>query len=156
MSRQAFDEALESVLAVVSLVDPDDPAAVNELNRRLPLDGSALVALKALVRRGVAERWLADRENAGIRYSRGRKAQQPTDLSVDCVNMSRPGPGHAHPNGEIDLCFAVDGDPRFDGQPEGWTVYPPGSWHVPTVSGGEMDILYFLPGGAIEFGPKPG
>jgi len=26
---------------------------------------------------------------------------------------------------------------------------------VPTVTGGAMDILYFLPGGAIRFEPKP-
>ena len=69
--------------------------------------------------------------------------------------MSAPGPGHTHPNGEIDLCFAVDGAPTFDGHPPGWTVYPPGSWHVPTVAGGVMDILYFLPGGAIRFEPQP-
>ena len=25
---------------------------------------------------------------------------------------------------------------------------------VPTVEGGSMNILYFLPGGAIEFGPR--
>ena len=56
------------------------------------------------------------------------------------------------------LCFAlttVDGAPTFDGHPPGWTVYPPGSWHVPTVAGGVMDILYFLPGGAIRFEPQP-
>jgi hypothetical protein len=34
-------------------------------------------------------------------------------------------------------------------------VYPPKSWHVPTVEHGVMDILYFLPGGAITFEPKP-
>ncbi|HJL17019.1 MAG TPA: DUF4863 family protein, partial [Sandaracinaceae bacterium LLY-WYZ-13_1] len=75
--------------------------------------------------------------------------------SIDCVHMDRPGPGHTHPNGEIDLCFAVRGEPTFDGHPPGWTVYPPGSWHVPTVEGGVMDILYFLPGGAIRFEPNP-
>jgi hypothetical protein len=69
--------------------------------------------------------------------------------------MAKPGPGHTHPNGEIDLCFAVSGAPRFDGNAPGWTVYPPNSWHVPTVEGGVMDILYFLPGGAIRFEPKP-
>ena len=40
---------------------------------------------------------------------------------------------------------------RFDGNAPGWVVYGRGSAHVPTVTGGEMLILYFLPGGAIEF-----
>ena len=86
-----------------------------------------------------------------------KPADDPAGCSVDAVFMENAeGPAHTHPNGEIDLCFAVSGDPRFDGAPEGWTVYPPGSWHVPTVEGGAMDILYFLPGGAIRFEAKPG
>ena len=72
-------------------------------------------------------------------------------LSADAVLMSVPGPRHAHPNGEIDLCFAVDGAPEFDGNPPGWTVYAPGSEHVPTVTGGTMLILYLLPQAAIRF-----
>ena len=44
---------------------------------------------------------------------------------------------------------------EFDGHAEGWTVYPSGSWHVPSVAGGVMDILYFLPGGAIRFEADP-
>jgi len=68
--------------------------------------------------------------------------------------MTEPGPGHAHPRGEVDLCMAIEGDPRFDGRKEGWTAYAPGSWHIPTVQGGRMAILYFLPGGEIRFGPR--
>jgi hypothetical protein len=56
-----------------------------------------------------------------------------------------------HPGGEVNWCVALDGDPRFDGQPAGWVVMPPGSGHVPTVSGGRMLIVYLLPGGKIEF-----
>jgi len=47
--------------------------------------------------------------------------------------------------------FVTGGDPRFDGHPEGWAVYAPGSVHVPEVTGGEMLILYLLPEGAIEW-----
>ena len=65
--------------------------------------------------------------------------------------MDSPGPQHRHGNGEVDLCFTTRGDARFDGHAQGWVVYPPGSVHVPTVTQGEMLILYFLPGGAIEF-----
>jgi len=72
------------------------------------------------------------------------------------VIMDGPGPGHTHPKGEVEICFVLDGEPRFDGNPPGWTVYPPGSWHIPTVSGGKMAILYFLPEGAMRFEAQPG
>ena len=81
----------------------------------------------------------------------GRVAKDLCGFSIDCVWMNGAGPRHRHPNGEIDLCFATSGAARFDGEPEGWVVYGKGSAHVPTVSEGEMLILYFLPGGAIEF-----
>ncbi len=153
--RQGLDEALAPVLEVVSAIDPADPEATRTLEAALPLDGPALTALRVAVRRGVEAGWLAERESGGVRFGRLRKAVAEGDLSIDCVHMHGPGPGHTHPNGEIDLCFAVQGTPTFDGAAPGWTVYPPGSWHVPTVAGGAMDILYFLPGGAIRFEPKP-
>ena len=110
----------------------------------------------ATCRQGVADGWMCAREGGGIRY--GRVIKPADDLggcSVDVVDMDDlAGPHHAHPNGEIDLCFARSGAPKFDGNPEGWVVYGPGSRHVPTVRGGEMLILYFLPGGAMEFVKK--
>jgi hypothetical protein len=156
MSLELFLARLSPVLAFARSLDVNDPSAAKAaLDVAFPMDGDAMVELRALVRRGVEERWLAEREAGGVRFSRPRKAQDAGDVSVDVVHMDRPGPGHTHPNGEIDLCFAVSGEPRFDGAPEGWTVYPPGSWHVPTVEGGVMDIVYFLPAGAIRFEPKP-
>lgn len=152
---ERFDAALEPVLAVVRTIDPADPEAKAKLEAELPYDGAAIIALRRVVREGVDEGWLAPRENAGIRFGRVLKAEGDNDLSVDCVHMDQPGPGHTHPNGEVDLSFAVSGEPTFDGHAPGWTVYPPGSWHVPTVAGGAMDILYFLPDGAIRFEPKP-
>ena len=47
--------------------------------------------------------------------------------------------------------MAISGEPKFDGFPEGWYVYGPGSDHHPTVEGGDAYVLYLLPGGAIEF-----
>lgn len=153
-SREELLSALEPVLAIVRDVDPAKPGGELCLQEALPLDGEILTKVARLVREGVEAGWLCDREAGGVRFSRVKKAGEG-ELSVDAVHMSTPGPGHTHPNGEIDLCFAVSGAPTFDGHAPGWTVYPPGSWHVPTVEGGVMDILYFLPGGAIEFGPKP-
>jgi hypothetical protein len=154
--REQFEALLEPVLASLADLDPADDGAAAALEATFPVDGDAMKELAALFARGVADGWLCDREGGpGVRFSRVRKAAGDGTLSIDAVRMDRPGPGHTHPNGEFDLCFAVDGDPRFDDRPAGWTVYPPGSWHVPTVAGGTMNILYFLPGGAIQFGPKP-
>lgn len=150
-----LDLALGPILAIVRTIDPAAHDARTRLDDELPMTSEPVRALASIVREGVAAGWLASRESGGVRFGRVRKAASDDDLSIDCVHMDQPGPGHTHPRGEIDLCFAVSGDPTFDGNPAGWTVYPPGSWHVPTVEGGVMDILYFLPGGAIRFEPKP-
>lgn len=151
-----LEAALAPVMDVVRTIDPADPGAAAALEAALPVDGAIVSALRDVVRAGIEAGWLASRDNAGVRFGRVRKAAEAETHSIDCVHMRGPGPGHTHPDGEIDLCFAVSGDdPRFDGRPAGWTVYPPGSWHVPTVTGGAMDILYFLPGGAIRFEPEP-
>lgn len=154
-TRDDLLAALAPLLAVVEGLDLKNAGdARRTLAERFPVDGDVVRGIGTIVREGVAAGWLCDKENAGVRFSRVKKSAG-TDLSIDAVHMNAPGPGHVHPQGEVDLCFAVEGSPRFDGQPPGWTVYPPGSWHVPTVEGGVMDILYFLPGGAITFGPKP-
>jgi len=155
MSKEQLLVALEPILKSLGDINVDDPVtAVSVLQQRWPL--SSLLALKALVRAGVAERWLCDKENAGVRFSRVVKAAAADAFSVDAVHMQGAALGHTHPNGEIDLCFGVDDkDSAFDGHAEGWTVYGKNTWHVPTVSGGAMDILYFLPGGAIRFEDKP-
>jgi len=157
--REDLLAALAPVLELVAALDLRDAASARAaLQARFPVDGEVVGGLRARFAAGRAAGWLCDKENAGVRFSRVQKAVMPfgpQSLSVDAVHMSGPGPGHTHDNGEVDLCFGVDGDPRFDGAPAGWMVYPPGSWHVPTVSTGTMDILYFLPGGAIRFGPAP-
>ena len=43
---------------------------------------------------------------------------------------------------------------RFDAHPQGWLVYPPGSAHRPTVTGGGAIIVYFLPQGEIDFSAR--
>lgn len=149
-------EALAPVLTELKKVDPAAPGAAAGLNAALPLSSPTMRRVEALVAAGVREGWLCPREGGGLRYGRAAKATPATeDFSIDTVDMTAAGPGHLHPSGEIDLCFALEGTPTFDGNPPGWTVYPPGSWHVPTVSGGRMGILYFLPDGAIRFGPRP-
>jgi hypothetical protein len=154
-TREDLLEKLAPVMDFVTGLDLDDSdGARAALEQKLPPGSDELAEIGALLRKGIEAGELCDRENGGVKFSRLKKSAGE-DLSIDLVHMSSPGPGHTHPNGEVDLCFAVSGDPTFDGRAPGWTVYPKGSWHVPTVAGGVMDIIYFLPGGAIEFGPKP-
>jgi Domain of unknown function (DUF4863) len=109
--------------------------------------------LKAACETGVAEGWLANREGGGIKYGRIFKpSAELNGFSVDVVDMQDiAGPHHTHPNGEIDLIMPIEGDAQFDGRAAGWCVYPAGSAHRPTVSGGRALVLYLLPQGAIEF-----
>lgn len=153
--RDVLLAALRPILDFISTLDPADPDARDKLAAQFPL--SDLGELGALFEAGVADGWLCTREANGVTFSRPGKPTHPHThgMSVDAVRMSGVGPGHTHPNGEFDLCFAVDGDPRFDGNPPGWTVYAPGTWHTPSVTGGTMNILYFLPEGAIRFEPRP-
>ena len=156
-AKAALLGALAPVLQQLSGHDPSGGAAVAAaLNTALPIEDGAMQAIFAQARAGVEAGWLTPREADGVRFGRLAKATPETQgFSIDVVVMSGPGPGHTHPNGELDLCFPLSGAPTFDRKAPGWVVYGAGSWHVPTVAGGEMLILYFLPGGAIQFGPPP-
>jgi len=151
-------ETLAPLIEALSEVDPSGGRRLaKELDARFPLDGELLRRVRAQVEVGLAEGWLCPREADGVAFGRLAKSGPETrGFSIDAVRMSGPGPAHIHPQGELDLCFAIDGQPKFDGNPEGWTVYGPDSWHIPTVRGGTMAILYFLPSGAIQFGPPSG
>lgn len=144
---------LAPLLAFAARLDLTQPAAARAaLQQEFPLDGAFLRGLRAAMVAGVAAGTLCQNGAAPVRWSRMFKASEASlGFSADAVLMSAPGPRHRHPNGEVDLCFTLDGAPAFDGNPPGWTVYPPNSTHVPTVAGGTMLILYLLPGGAIEF-----
>ncbi|MCA8967834.1 MAG: DUF4863 family protein, partial [Planctomycetes bacterium] len=115
----------------------------------LPFGGDLVASIRASATAAAEAGWLLPKENGAIRF--GRITKDLEGFSVDAVFMSSPGPRHRHPKGEIDLCFTLAGEARFDGHAEGWVVYGPDSTHVPTVTDGSMLILYFLPGGAMEF-----
>jgi len=124
-----------------------------QLNRDFPPGSDWFEQAGALCRMGCAEGWLCGREAGGIKFGR---AVKPDDwshgMSIDVVEMDDVvGPHHAHPNGEIDLVMPLDEEARFDGVGAGWKVYPAGSAHHPTVTGGKALVLYLLPDGAIEF-----
>ena len=149
MTKEQFQALLQPYADALRAIDVEAKDAAAQCERVLPFTGAQVKALREVAMAAIASDWLLPKENAGIRF--GRVAKDLCGFSVDAVLMDKPGPKHRHPNGEIDLCFARSGAPKFDGKPEGWVVYGKGSVHVPTVREGEMLILYFLPAGAIEF-----
>ncbi len=149
MTKEQFVELLRPVAQALAAVDVDAKDAAAAAERAAPFASAAVAALRAAAVANLGSQWLLPKAQGGIRF--GRVAKDLLGFSVDAVLMDVPGPKHRHPNGELDLCVATRGEPRFDGKPAGWVVYGKGSVHVPTVTGGEMLILYFLPAGAIEF-----
>lgn len=149
ITKEEFAQLLAPVATALRGIDVDQKDAAAAVERAVPFRGPQITALREAAVASIGSDWLLPKSNAGIRF--GRAAKDLAGFSVDAVLMDVPGPRHRHPNGEIDLCFTTKGEPRFDGKPEGWVVYGKNSSHVPTVKGGEMLILYFLPGGAIEF-----
>jgi hypothetical protein len=149
MTKEQFTALLQPFAEALRAVDVEHEDAALRCEQLLPHRGAQIEHLKAAALAAIASEWLLPKESGGIRF--GRVAKDLFGFSVDAVLMDKAGPKHRHPNGEIDLCFTRSGEPKFDGKPEGWVVYGKDSVHVPTVRGGEMLILYFLPAGAIEF-----
>jgi hypothetical protein len=164
MTSESLLALLRPIALRVATLDLSAPeAARSELAAAFP-DTSAIRAAMLEAR---AEGWLCPRtapilpgtaaEGSEVKF--GRLSRSSPDLggcSIDVVDMTGEGAPHRHPNGEANLAFAVEtgeGEegPRFLGFPEGFSVFAPGSRHVPTVTGGRMVIAYFLPGGAIVF-----
>jgi hypothetical protein len=134
-------------------VDLSDPAAAEaELARRLAPGSARADELNAALRALLAGGAIANRGELPVRFGRVAKAGEATGgFSIDAVHMTGAGPRHRHPNGEVDWCVPLEGEPTFDGRAAGWVVLAPGSVHVPTVQGGAMLVVYLLPGGEIEF-----
>ena len=132
---------------------PIDAELQDWLNANIGCGSPVYERLRESCQAGVAAGWLCNREAGGIRY--GRIFKPDADLhgfSVDVVDMKDiAGPHHVHPEGEVDLVMPIEGEARFDGQPAGWVVCPPGSGHRPTVTHGRALVLYLLPQGAIQF-----
>lgn len=152
-------DLLRPVLAEVAALDPSscrDAAGAAHLLETLrgtfPVDGAEVRAIGEALRQGIADGRLCDHGEPQARFSRVAKSTPAThDLSVDVVSLEGAALRHTHPRGEVTLGFAAGGDPRFDGHPAGWVFMEPGSTHTPTVEGGRMHLLYFLPGGAVEW-----
>lgn len=135
---------LDPVLAHLAQCDLADKAATE---RSLAARFGDLPELRKLCREHANE--LCPKEAGSTRF--GRLAKERSGFSVDCVLSRGKGMRHTHPAGEINFCFAYEGKPTFDGDPPGWIVYPPGTTHPANVEGGAMFMIYFLPGGKIEW-----
>lgn len=146
-------DTFRPLLDAASGITLDDPESARaELARRFDPASPAAAALNRELVALLDGKKIADRGELPVRWSRVAKSTpESADFSIDAVDMNGAGPHHVHPNGEVNWCVALEGEPRFDGRPAGWVVMPPGSGHVPTVSGGRMLIVYLLPGGRIEF-----
>lgn len=144
---------LEPLLEFASSLDLNTPeSACAALESKYPLQGVFVSQLRIDMVAALEAEKICTEGESPMSWSRiFRPSEASFDFSADAVDMSGAGPKHEHPNGEIDLCFKLEGEPDFDGNPEGWTVYGKGSIHTPTVSNGRMLILYLLPGGAIKF-----
>lgn len=128
-----------------------------QLQAALPAEGPLAQAVGAALRQGILDGWLCDRGQPHARFSRVAKAGPDTrELSIDVVALEGAALRHGHPRGEVTLGFPFDPaatGSRFDDHPPGWVVMPAGSVHTPTVSGPRMVLLYFLPGGAVDWQP---
>lgn len=152
MSAEEFSMLLSGIAAQLEGVPLDDAMAAF-LNAEYPVDGPEFERLAALCAEGEKDGWLMNHEAGGIKFGRAIRPGGATGhFSVDVVRMGEvKGPHHVHPTGEIGAIIPLSGAPKFDAFGPGWYVYPPGSDHHPTVTGGAAYVVYLLPGGAIDF-----
>ncbi len=149
MTKDEFQTLIAEVTQTVR-GHPLDAKLAAELNAKFPAAGQAFQSIRAACAAAVADGWMCEREQGGIKF--GRVIKDVDGFSVDVVHMTDVvGPHHRHPNGEIDMIMPLDAAAQFDGHGAGWLVYGPDSAHKPTVQGGAAMVLYLLPGGAIDF-----
>lgn len=138
---------------------PLDSELEKDLNDRYGAATDGYAELLRLLRIGIDEGWACYAEIDGPDYRRGRLAKPTPEtqgFSVESGMLKDVlGNYHRHPLGEINMIGPVDPTGRFCGYGAGWKVFEPNSQHYPTVSGGKVTMLFFLPGGEIEYMPAP-
>lgn len=150
--RQRFAELIAPVARAVA-ARPLTTELAGELQRLFPPGAAPFVAIEQACHRAIAAGWMCAQGGPGRRFGRVIEPGPATcGLSVDVVDLTDiVGPHHRHPAGEVCLVMPVTAGARFCGSAAGWKVYPPGSAHHPTVTGGRSLVLYLLPEGRIEF-----
>lgn len=132
---------------------PWDDALAAWLTETFPPGGPVFERIREAVADGVERGWMGLQ---GDDNRKGARVVEPTPdtrgYSVDVVEIADiVGPHHSHPRGELCAVIAVTPGARFDGNPEGWAVYPPGSAHYPSAEGGRLQVMFLLPGGEIAY-----
>jgi hypothetical protein len=163
--QQPLLDLLAPILARVAALElpsasaPERVAALEAtLEAEFPYAGEHVQAIGQAIARGIDDGWLANRGEPESRFSRLAKPSDATHgLSIDVVSMVGAGLEHTHPAGEITIGFPAHAGLRgqFEGRAPGWVVLGPGSRHVPRVDGERMNLIYFLPAGAVNW-HRPG
>lgn len=150
-TTESLIAALAPICRTVASLDLAQPAQA-EAALRDAVAPEAIAEIGAMLSAAFDAGWLCPKGGPEVFFGRLAKPSPATGgASIDAVEMGGPALEHVHPKGEVSLCFARSGTPRFDGRGPGFVVLPPGSRHVPTVTGGRMLIVYFLPDGAMEW-----
>lgn len=157
-SKAALLEAVQELLAFIGS-KPLDAALQAQLNDRYGPSTQRFGTLLALLRAGIDEGWACYAEVDGPDYRRGRiaEASEATHgFTVESAKLRNvKGNYHRHPRGEINMIGPVDPTGTFCGSGAGWRVFEANSSHYPTVAGGTVTFLFFLPGGSIEYQAGP-
>lgn len=154
-------ELLAAVTTLLNFIGskPLDMELEKELNDRYGAATEGYIELRRLLRIGIEEGWACYAEIDGPDYRRGRIAKPSANthgFSVETGMLKNVlGNYHRHPLGEINMIAPVDVTGCFCGHGAGWKVFPPDSHHYPTVTGGKVTMLFFLPNGQIEYMPAP-
>lgn len=151
-NRKALRDLLDPVIAEIAETEWNGALAA-QLNSRFRAYGDLFRELEARCDEGIENSWMGLQ---GEDSRKGARVIEPCPetrgMSIDVVQLiDFTGPHHRHPNGEVCAVMPDHAEGRFDGNPHGWAVYPPGSEHWPVGSGGRVRILFFLPNGAIEY-----
>lgn len=150
--RQALCDLLQPVVAEIAGAEWNAELAAR-LNARFPAEGALFQKIEATCAEGIESGWMGLQ---GEEVRKGARVIEPGPetggMSVDVVQLvDFTGPHHRHPGGEVCAVMTEAPEGRFDGNPQGWAVYPAGSDHWPAGTGGRVRILFFLPDGAIEY-----
>lgn len=148
----AFVQLLQPVFEAIG-DRPLDGSLTSRLNAGFGADSALFAAIAETCEDGIRAGWMG---LAGDDSRKGGRVIEPCSethgMSVDVVELcDLTGPHHRHPHGEICAVIPVTEGARFDGNGEGWAVYPPGSAHYPSGENGRVRIMFFLPEGAIEY-----
>lgn len=157
-SKAAMLQALDALLSFLK-GKALDKQLEDELNRFYGPATENYAQLLRLLRAGIEEGWACYAEIDGPDYRRGRIAKPSENANGYSVESGMLkdvlGNYHCHPKGEINMIGPVDDTGMFCGSGAGWKVFEPGSQHYPTVTGGKVTMLFFLPGGEIEYLDPP-